>query len=165
MVVIRLTRVGKKNSPSYRVVVADQRKAVKRKFIEVIGFYNPTQNPKLLQINAERANFWMSNGAKPSDTVNNLMVDLKILSKDSKINKIYGKKTKKKAQPDAPKPEIKAEETKETDEKETPKEEIAKTEVADTADIEENPETTEVGAPAEDPAPEIDPKEAEVKND
>jgi len=96
MLKIRLTRVGKKNSPAYRVVVAEQKKAVQRKFIEILGNYNPIMKPKQLVIDKERALFWIGRGAQPSDTVNNLMVDLGILAKDKKINKVYGKKTKKK---------------------------------------------------------------------
>lgn len=92
MLKIRLTRVGKKNSPAYRVVVADQRKAVKRKFIEILGHYNPTTSPKTLVVNKERALYWIGQGAQASDTVNNLMVDLGILGKDQKVNKIYAKK-------------------------------------------------------------------------
>lgn len=97
MVVIRLARVGKKNSPAYRVVVADKQRAVKRKFIEVIGHYNPTLNPKELVIDKERAVFWMGQGAKASDTVHNLMANLGIIKKSDKINKVYGKATSKKA--------------------------------------------------------------------
>lgn len=97
MLKIRLTRVGKKNSPAYRVVVADQKRAVKRKFIEIIGHYSPTLKPKEIVISKERAIFWMNQGAQASDTVNNLMVDLQILAKDRKINKVYGKKLSKKA--------------------------------------------------------------------
>ncbi|OQB06425.1 MAG: 30S ribosomal protein S16 [bacterium ADurb.Bin212] len=97
MVVIRLSRVGKKNSPAYRVVVADKRRAAKRKYIEVIGHYNPTQKPKVVEIDKDRALLWISKGAKPSDTVNNLMADLGIIKKSDKINKVYGKAKKKKA--------------------------------------------------------------------
>ncbi len=97
MLKIRLTRVGKKNSPAYRVVVADKKRAVKGKFIEILGNYNPTLNPKTLVINKERALFWMSNGAQPSDTVNNLMVNLGILEKSKTVKKVYGKKFSKKA--------------------------------------------------------------------
>jgi small subunit ribosomal protein S16 len=96
MLVIRLTRVGKKNSPAYRVVVADKRKAVKRKFIEILGHYNPASTPKQLVINKEKSLEWISKGAQPSDTVNNLMCDLGILAKDKKVKVTYGKKTKKK---------------------------------------------------------------------
>lgn len=104
MVVIRLSRVGKKNSPAYRVVVADKQKAVKRKYIEVLGHYNPTLKPKEIVINSERALFWMGNGAIPSPTVNNLMADLGIIKNSEKINKVYGKATKKKAQEEAAAP-------------------------------------------------------------
>ena len=107
MLTIRLTRVGKKNSPSYRVVVADKKRAVKRKFIEIIGNYNPTLTPKQLVIDKDRALFWIERGAQPSDTVNNLMVKLKILAEDKKIMKIYGKKLSKKAVKEGPKkPEV-----------------------------------------------------------
>lgn len=108
MLKIRLTRVGKKNSPAYRVVVADHRKAVKRKFIEILGHYNPAANPKELVINKEKALDWISKGAQPSDTVNNLLCDLGILEKSAKVKKTFAKPTKKK---DAGKePEVKAEE-------------------------------------------------------
>lgn len=96
MLVIRLTRVGKKNSPAYRVVVADKRKAVKRKFIEILGNYNPAANPKTLVIDKEKALRWIGLGAQPSDTVNNLMCQLEILPKNKMIKKVYGKPTKKK---------------------------------------------------------------------
>lgn len=96
MLKIRLTRVGKKNSPAYRVVVADKKRAVKGKFIEILGNYNPILKPKQIVINKERALFWMKNGAQPSDTVRNLMCDLEILNKKDKVNKIFGKKLTKK---------------------------------------------------------------------
>ena len=109
MVVIRLTRVGKKNSPAYRVVVAEKRRAVKRKFIEVIGHYNPILKPKEVVISRERALFWLKAGAQPSDTVRNLMADLEIISKKEKVNIKYAKDKKKKelkaeagAKPEAP---------------------------------------------------------------
>lgn len=96
MLRIRLTRVGKKNSPAYRLVVADQQKAVKRKFIEIIGNYNPTQKPKTIVINKERALFWLSRGAQATPTVHNLMCDHGVLPKGDKIKKVYGKAKPKK---------------------------------------------------------------------
>lgn len=93
MVRIRLTRVGKKNAPAYRVVIADQRKAVKRKFIEIIGHYNPTFAVKELVIDKDRALFWLERGAMPTPTVQNLMVDLGIMK--DKINIKYAKKIEK----------------------------------------------------------------------
>ena len=96
MVVIRLTRVGKKNSPAYRVVVAEKRRAVKRKFIEVIGHYNPIKKPKEVVISSERALFWLKAGAQPSDTVRNMMADLEIIPKKDKVNIKYARNKKKK---------------------------------------------------------------------
>lgn len=96
MLVIRLTRVGKKNTPAFRVVVADKKKAVKRQFIEVLGHYNPAMTPKTVVINKEKALKWIGEGAQPSDTVLNLMCDLGILPKNKKIKIVYGKATKKK---------------------------------------------------------------------
>lgn len=150
MLVIRLTRVGKKNSPAYRVVVADKKKAVKRKFIEIVGHYNPTTNPKTLVIDKERALHWISLGAQPSDTVNNLMVRLDILPKKKLVNVVYGKKTKKK---DAGKEPEKSTEPKSEEavvETAANKEEPADTseETSEIAPAEENTETeTEEAAP------------------
>ena len=73
MVKIRMARLGDKKSPFYRVVVADQRRARDGKFIEVIGTYNPLTNPAEIKIDVERANYWIKNGAKPSDTVKVLL--------------------------------------------------------------------------------------------
>lgn len=143
MLKIRLTRTGKKNSPSYRVVVADKKRAVKRKFIEIIGNYNPTLKPKQLVIDKDRALFWIERGAQPSDTVNNLMVNLGILAEDKKINKVYGKKLTKKAIKEGPKepakePEVETvAETEETTETEAPKTETPSDEAAEAAETED----------------------------
>ena len=69
MVKIRLRRLGAKKSPFYRVVVADSRFARDGRFIEEIGTYDPTQEPSLVQIDAEKAKQWLANGAQPTVTV------------------------------------------------------------------------------------------------
>ncbi len=69
MVRIRLSRRGKKKQPTYRIVVADARAPRDGKFIEIIGNYNPVQQPKVLNLDADRARYWLSVGAQPSDTV------------------------------------------------------------------------------------------------
>ena len=69
MVRIRLRRMGKKKQPTYRIVVADARSPRDGKFIEIIGNYAPTRQPKVLNIDGERARYWLSVGAQPSDTV------------------------------------------------------------------------------------------------
>ena len=69
---IRLKRIGAKKNPFYRIVVADSRRAVKGKFIEEIGYYDPLTNPKIVKVDNEKAINWIKNGARPTDTVDRL---------------------------------------------------------------------------------------------
>ncbi len=69
MVKIRLRRMGAKKSPFYRVVVADSRYPRDGRFIEEIGYYNPMVNPEEVNVDAEKAKKWISNGAQMTDTV------------------------------------------------------------------------------------------------
>jgi len=73
MVKIRLRRMGAKKAPFYRVVVADSRSPRDGRFIEEIGTYNPLVNPAEIKIDKERANYWIKNGAQPTDTVRELL--------------------------------------------------------------------------------------------
>ncbi len=73
MVKIRLRRMGAKKNPFYRVVVADSRDPRDGKFIEEIGTYDPLTNPATIAIDMERAKYWISNGAQPTDTVRGLL--------------------------------------------------------------------------------------------
>ena len=73
MVKIRLRRMGAKKAPFYRVVVADSRKARDGRFIEEIGTYDPLTEPATINIDMECANYWISNGAQPTDTVRGLL--------------------------------------------------------------------------------------------
>lgn len=153
MLVIRLTRVGKKNTPAFRVVVADKKRSAKRKFIEILGHYNPSINPKTVVINKEKALGWIKKGAQPSDTVLNLMCDLEILPKNKKVKIVYGKATKKK---DKGKTEEKAE-----IKVKSPAEDIETAEQPD----EESPEPANVGADAlPDATSEADSPELKTKN-
>lgn len=70
---IRLTRKGKKKQPTYRVVVADSRAPRDGRYIEQIGRYDPRQEPSVVEIDNERAQYWMSQGAQPSDAVRKLL--------------------------------------------------------------------------------------------
>ena len=79
MVKIRLTRMGKKKQPFYRVVVADSRYPRDGRFIEEIGYYNPMTEPADIKIDAEKANAWIANGAQPTDTVRALLKKTEIL--------------------------------------------------------------------------------------
>jgi len=71
---IRLKRMGAHKAPFYRIVVADSRSPRDGRFIEEIGYYNPTTDPTTIKIDAEKANQWVKNGAQPSDTVKRLMI-------------------------------------------------------------------------------------------
>ncbi len=73
MLVIRLQRTGRENLPTYRIVVAEKRKPVKGKFLEIIGHYLPARDPKVLEVNGKRAEEWIKKGAVPSDTVARLL--------------------------------------------------------------------------------------------
>jgi small subunit ribosomal protein S16 len=73
MVKIRLRRVGRKNAPFYRILVADSQSPRDGKFIEIIGQYAPRQSEGSLQVNEERANYWLNVGAQPTDTVRSLL--------------------------------------------------------------------------------------------
>jgi small subunit ribosomal protein S16 len=73
MVRIRLRRVGAKKQPHYRVVVADQRSPRDGRHIETIGYYNPRTEPETVNIKEERALYWLSQGARPSDVVRRML--------------------------------------------------------------------------------------------
>ena len=70
---IRLTRMGKKKNPFYRIVVADERSRRDGAPIDEIGYYDPMTNPANVKIDAEKASKWLSNGAQPTDTVRSLL--------------------------------------------------------------------------------------------
>ena len=70
---IRLTRMGDKKSPFYRIVVADSRVARDAKYIDLVGTYNPLTNPAEIKIDAEKAKKWIANGAQPTDTAKSLL--------------------------------------------------------------------------------------------
>jgi small subunit ribosomal protein S16 len=69
---IRLARRGSKKHPTYRIVVADSRRARDGRFIESIGFYNPQTDPSEIVVDETKAKEWLKNGAQPSDTVRKL---------------------------------------------------------------------------------------------
>lgn len=84
MVKIRLRRTGKTKQPSYRVVVADSRSPRDGKFIEIIGHYNPIRQPKVLEIKADRARYWLSVGAQPTETVVKLLQRVNVLDEQGR---------------------------------------------------------------------------------
>lgn len=78
MLMIRLSRVGKKKQPSYRVVVIEKTRPRNGRFVEIVGTYNPLKKPAAVQLNAERIKYWLGCGAQPSDTVRSFLRNQKI---------------------------------------------------------------------------------------
>jgi small subunit ribosomal protein S16 len=73
MLAIRLARFGAKKKPTYRVVVIDKERARNSRSVEVVGHYNPVAQPAQIQLDRERIEYWMKNGAQPSVTVSRLL--------------------------------------------------------------------------------------------
>ena len=99
MVKIRLRRVGAKNKPLYRVVVANSRSPRDGAFIEIIGQYNPLVEPEFFSINEEKALKWLKTGAQPSETVSRLLDKSGIMEKfkPGSTKKKVSQKLKKKS--------------------------------------------------------------------
>ena len=90
MLKIRLQRIGRKNDPSFRAVLTDSKNSTKSgRFLEILGTYNPKAGEKTLK--ADRIKYWISKGAKPSDTMHNFLVHEKIVE-GKKVN-VLPKKT------------------------------------------------------------------------
>mgnify|MGYP002626960999 FL=1 len=89
MVKIRLNRMGAKRQPFYRVVVADSRSPRDGRFIEIVGNYDPTKNPAVVNIDEEKVISWIKKGAQPTDTVRSL------LSKQGIMKKIHEERKSK----------------------------------------------------------------------
>lgn len=93
---IRLTRVGRKKAPFYRIVVADGRKARDGRFIEIIGIYQPLGKTPTIKVKEERALYWLGQGAIPSDTTRSILKKFGIMKTFHEI-KLQAKKTLKEA--------------------------------------------------------------------
>lgn len=72
MVRLRLLRMGSKKAPFYRVVAANSSAPRDGRFIEILGHYNPTKNPEIIELKEDRVQYWLGVGAQPSDTVRSL---------------------------------------------------------------------------------------------
>lgn len=141
MLVIRYLRVGRKNQPSFRIVVTDKRKAPRGgRFVEILGFYNPLTKKK--NVKKDRVLYWISKGAQPSVSIHNLLVSEKII--EGKKIAIQAKKKSKDGNVAQPVIEsVKKREIK-TPENAEPKKEAVKT---------EKPEEKNVEIPTSSPAP------------
>ncbi len=98
MLILRFIRIGRKNDPSFRLVVTEKTRPPRSGFsVENLGFYNPVK--KTTQLNEERIKYWISKGAKLSDTVNNLLVKNKVIPGEKIDVHAKSKKTEKKEAP------------------------------------------------------------------
>ncbi len=93
---MRLTRLGDKKSPFYRIVVVDSRKARDGEYIEKIGHYDPTKEPVQLVIDADKAKDWLAKGVQPTDTVRTLLIREGIIEKPTKLSAPRTRTRKKK---------------------------------------------------------------------
>lgn len=101
---IRLRRTGKKKQAYYRVVVVDSRSPRDGRFIEILGNYNPNSNPPQLEINEERALYWLLKGARPTDTMRSLLSKKGVLARlaeESPGHAVLKRPYKKRRPPDA----------------------------------------------------------------
>ena len=78
---LRLTRIGAKKAPRYRIVAADSRSPRDGRVIDTLGYFDPTTEPETVKVDAEKAIDWMKKGAQPSDTVRNILSRQGIMKK------------------------------------------------------------------------------------
>jgi small subunit ribosomal protein S16 len=148
MLRIRLKRVGRRNDPSYRVVVTEMSRGPKSgDAVEQVGFYNPKTKERTFD--GERITYWMTQGAQPSDTVYNMLVDAKIV--EGKKKNVLPRKT----------PLVKEKEE-ETTAEETATAKTSSGEGETASENEASPVSAEEGAPKEEKAPESAPAEGET---
>lgn len=94
MLMLRLQRLGKLKNPSYRLIVSEKHKDTQSGTLENLGIYNPIVTPKVVTLNKERINYWLSVGAQMSASVNNLLLKEGVI-KGEKQKSVYLSKTRK----------------------------------------------------------------------
>lgn len=95
---MRLTRLGAKKTPFYRIIVSDSRKARDGEYIDKIGHYNPLSQPVEIKIDEEKAKKWLARGVQPTETVKSLLVRNGVLPKSEKLSPSRTKTKKKKTE-------------------------------------------------------------------
>lgn len=91
---MRLTRMGDKKNPMYRVIVADSRAPRDGKFVDIVGTYHPKDHENEVKLDVEKAKTWIANGAQPTDTVRGLLVKAGVLEAKPMPAKTNAKKKK-----------------------------------------------------------------------
>jgi small subunit ribosomal protein S16 len=80
MLMLRLQRIGKTKSAAYRLVISEKTKDPQAGSLEILGQYDPTKKTKVINFNIERIKYWISKGAQPSNTVNNLLINVGVIT-------------------------------------------------------------------------------------
>ena len=93
---MRLTRLGDKKSPTYRIVVVDSRKARDGEYIDKVGHYNPVVTPAEVVIDADKAKDWLAKGVQPTETFKSLLVTAGVIEKPTKLSPAKTNPKKKK---------------------------------------------------------------------
>lgn len=109
MLTIRLSRIGKRHAPQYRIVLQENHRDPWSPAIEVLGNYNPGASENAVTLKAERITYWLENGAQPSNTVHNMLVDAKLV-KGEKVGTVSITKKRAKKLADEKAEEVKAQE-------------------------------------------------------
>ena len=145
MLIIRLSRIGKKKHPTFRLIISEKTKDTKGDYLELLGSYNPHTNKA--DIKADRVKYWLEKGAKTSATVNNLLVNNKVIEGE----KVKVFKPKKRATAESTEAKEATEEKKETKESaEAKKPTEKKEEVKEEKQEEKQEEKPRKGSPKED---------------
>lgn len=95
MLTIKLKRIGKKHQASFRMIVAEKRSKLQGRYVEDLGWFNPESNE--LNVKKERIEYWLKNGAQPTDTVHNLLVKIGLIKKAKRAVHAKSKKEVKEA--------------------------------------------------------------------
>lgn len=103
MLVIRLARHGRKNHPTYRIVLQEKDWSPSSKVIEILGNMNPHTDPRTIVLKTDRVKYWLSQGAEPSATMRNLLIDQGLVKGD-KVRVVFGKQPEKVAEAPAAAP-------------------------------------------------------------
>lgn len=156
MLTIRLQRMGKKKSPTYRLVVSENARDTQAKSLEILGHYNPTQEPKIIELKTERIKHYLSYGAQMSSTVHNLLVNAGIVESKKKMKSvsITNKRNAKIAEKQTEK-EIKKQEAEEAKKAIAEAEKVAKASTQGGLTSGEEAEKVVVETPAEEPKEEV----------
>ncbi len=164
---IRFQRLGKKKSPAYRLVISEKARDPQAKSIEILGRYNPVANPKEVELKVDRIKHWLSMGAQPSESVQNLLMAQGIMKADKKAKsvKLSNKRRTKieaKQAEEAEKKKAAAEAKREAEEAAKAEAEAAKEAAKAEAEAAKKAEEEAAAAPAAEEAPTEEPAKEEA---